>query len=239
MIKCVLWDIDGTLLDFLAAEAAGIRSCFRIFGLGECSDAMLRTYSAINVRYWEKLERGEMTKPEILVGRFREFLGQYGLDCSVAEAFNVEYQLRLGDTVCFMPYAEEVLQRLRGKVIQCAVTNGTKIAQNIKFRKSGLDRIFDRVFISEEVGFEKPRKEFFEAIFQAFPALQPQEMMIVGDSLTSDIPGGVQAGLVSCWFNPGGRENTSPYLPDHEIRDLREVIAVLEAEGALQPKNVP
>ena len=73
MITTILWDVDATLLDFLAAEKAAIKKLFQEFDLGECTDEMIRRYSKINRSYWEQLECGELTKPEVLVGRFREF----------------------------------------------------------------------------------------------------------------------------------------------------------------------
>ena len=96
-ITTVLWDVDGTLLDFIAAEKAAIRKLFKEYDLGECTDEMLARYSKINRTYWVKLENGEMTKPEILVGRFRDFFVSEGLDPSIASAFNEKYQDRLGD----------------------------------------------------------------------------------------------------------------------------------------------
>ena len=123
MIKAILWDVDGTLLDFTAAERAAVRTGFARRGLGTCSDEMLAAYSRTNVKYWEALERGEMTKPEILVGRFREFFTLYGIDPDLAPAFNEDYQLDLGDTVVFQPGALETVKALKGRVLQCAVTN--------------------------------------------------------------------------------------------------------------------
>ena len=228
MIKVILWDIDNTLLDFLAAEAAAIRSCFRIFGLGECSDEMLSAYSAINVRWWERLERGENTKPEILVGRFREFFSAYGLDASCAEAFNDEYQVRLGDTIVFFPGAMETVTALRGRAPQYGVTNGTRIAQHRKLKNSGLDKVLDRVFISEDVGFEKPDRRYFDAVFAAVGDYAPEEIMIVGDSLTSDMRGGDNAGIVKCWFNPRGKKNDTDVRIDREIRAIPEVLGILD-----------
>ena len=106
MIKVILWDIDGTLLDFEAAEKAAIGQCFASHNMGECTDEMLKRYSAINRKYWEALEKGTMSKPEILVGRFREFFETEGLPVEHAESFNAEYQVRLGDTVCFHGWME-------------------------------------------------------------------------------------------------------------------------------------
>lgn len=228
MIKVVLWDIDGTLLDFLAAERAAIRKCFEIFGLGECTDAMLEDYSEINVRHWEMLERNERTKPEILVGRFAEFFEKYGLDMSCVAAFNEEYQVRLGDTIVFQPGAEETLRALRGRVIQGAVTNGTRIAQERKLANSGMDKLFDYVFISELVGAEKPNRSFFDRVFAAIGDYAPREVMIVGDSLTSDIRGGNNAGIVTCWYNPQGKPNDQGAAVDYEIRRVDQVPGLLE-----------
>jgi len=230
MIRAVLWDVDGTLLDFLTAERAAIRRCFEIFGLGECTDAMIEDYSAINVRWWERLERGEYTKPEILVGRFREFFARYGLDSAAAEPFNEEYQIRLGDTIVFFPGAEETLAALKGRVLQCAVTNGTRAAQQRKLSLSGLDKVFDHIFISDDLGVEKPSPAFFDRVFRRIGPIPPQEILIVGDSLTSDIKGGINAGIRTCWYNPWGRENTAALPIDYEIASLKEVPALLGAE---------
>lgn len=224
MIKVILWDVDATLLDFEKAEEAGIRGCFEKYNLGECTDEMLEVYKKINRRYWQMLERGEIEKQVLLVKRFEDFLDLYGLNSSVAGAFNEEYQIRLGDTVVFYDHALETVQALKGKVLQCAVTNGTKVAQDRKLKNSGLDKEFDHIFISEVVGIEKPNKEFFDAVFAKIGVFASEEVLIVGDSLTSDIQGGVNAGIKTCWFNPKGAVNTSMLKPDYEIRDIGEVL---------------
>ena len=116
-ITTVLWDVDGTLLDFIAAEKAAIRKLFKEYDLGECTDEMLARYSKINRTYWVKLENGEMTKPEILVGRFRDFFVSEGLDPSIASAFNEKYQDRLGDadSIVYCDDSLNLLKSLRGK----------------------------------------------------------------------------------------------------------------------------
>ena len=111
-MKVILWDIDGTLLDFKAAEKEAIRSCFSSFALGICSDEMLQVYSKINEVYWKRLERNEISKIEVLEGRFRDFFEEYHLDTSVVSAFNKEYQLRLGDTVCFNANGLETIKHI-------------------------------------------------------------------------------------------------------------------------------
>lgn len=168
-IKVLLWDVDGTLLNFQEAEKHAIRACFSQFGLGECTDAMLEEYSAINQKYWQRLERGEIGKPQVLEGRFLEFFSNHGIDGAVAAPFNREYQLRLGDTVCFHDNAGELVAALRGRVRQYAVTNGTKAAQDRKLARSGLAALLDGVFISDELGVEKPHRTFSAGIPVPWP----------------------------------------------------------------------
>lgn len=228
MFKVVLWDIDGTLLDFEKAEEAGIRGCFEHYNLGECTDEMLEHYKVINRGYWQAMERGEIEKPVLLVKRFEDFLNAYGLDSSVAAGMNSLYQVLLGKTVVFAPHAWDTIQALKGKVLQCAVTNGTKVAQDGKLKNSKLDKEFDHIFISEVVGIEKPNVGFFDAVFAEIGEYAKDEVLIVGDSLTSDIQGGVNAGIKTCWFNPKGVANTSTLTPDFVITDVAEVLEIVK-----------
>ena len=227
MIKAILWDIDGTLLDFIKAEHAAIKKCFEVFQLGECTDEMIARYSKINKGYWEKLERKEITKPELLVGRFKDFFAGENIITDCAKEFNKEYQVRLGDTICFCDNSYELLKSLKGRVKQYAVTNGTKIAQDKKLSKSGLIEVFDDIFISEEVGYEKPDVRFFEHVWAKIGAYRPDEVMIVGDSLTSDMQGGNNAGIVCCWYNPKKVPNTKNLKIDYEIENLNEIKALI------------
>ena len=188
-----------------------------------CSGEALGRYPAINRRYWESLERGEITKPELLVRRFQDFFRGEGLAVD-AEAFNAAYQSRLGTTAVPRDDSVELVRSLRGRVRQYAVSNGTVIAQTRKLRRSGLDALMDGVFLSEKLGAEKPDAAFFDAVFAAIGPVERREVMIVGDSLTSDIRGGRNAGIVTCWYSPEGGASD---LPDHTIRDLREVCGFL------------
>ena len=212
MITTILWDVDRTLLDFDAAESAAIRSLFAEFGLGECPEEKVRRYAAINERYWQRMERGEIDKNEVLVGRFREFFEAEGLDVSLAEKFNEAYQLRLGDTIVFRDDSYHIVESLCGKVRQFVVSNGTVAAQTKKLRASGLGALMDGVFLSEQLGAEKPKRA---------------QTMIVGDSLTSDMRGGCNAGIVTCWYNPGGAKAPDDLRIDHDIRDLHEICDLL------------
>ena len=228
MIRVILWDVDGTLLDFLAAERQAMTDCFLHFGLGECAPEQIARYSAINKSYWRRLEEGEITKTQVLVGRFRDFFSQEGIDPALAGAFNEEYQLRLGDTVCFMDNSYELIRSLRGRVRQYAVTNGTRVAQERKLQKSGLGALFDGVFISELVGAEKPSPLFFDRVFASIGPVERREVLIVGDSLTSDMKGGLLAGIRCCWYNPKGLPAPEGMALDYVIPDLNRVKEFLE-----------
>jgi len=226
--KVILWDIDGTLLDFHKAESAAIHTLFRKFGLGECTDEMLASYKAINITYWQKLERGELTKPQVLIGRFHDFFKKYDLDISCAPAFNEAYQLALGDTVHYFDGALETVQAMQGKILQCAVTNGTAVAQHKKLAVSGLDKLLDHFFISDEIGIEKPNIGFFDAVWAKLGSYDPADVLIVGDSLTSDIKGGNNAGIRTCWFNPNGAPLPQDLRIDYDIRQIPEVLKICE-----------
>lgn len=227
MITTLLWDVDNTLLDFSAAERAAVKSLFQEYGLGTCSEEMLRRYAAINMAYWERLERGELTKPEVLVGRFRAFFETEGIDAAIAPEFNEKYQLRLGDTIVYRDDSLQIVKSLRGRVRQYVVSNGTVTAQTKKLRLSGLGALMDGIFLSEELGAEKPNAEFFDRVFSVLGDVGRSRVMIVGDSLTSDILGGSNAGIVTCWYNPGEKPAAGGVHPDHEISNLHEVFSLI------------
>lgn len=223
MITTILWDVDGTLLDFIASEKAAIRALFKEFGFGECSDDMISRYSEINKSYWERLELGTVTKKELLVGRFKDFFKNEGLDVSTAESFNEKYQLRLGDTIVFCDDSYNIVKSLKGRVKQYVVSNGTVTAQTKKLRVSGLEGLMDGVFLSEQLGAEKPSMQFFDKVFTKLGVVDKSRVMIVGDSLTGDICGGNNAGIVTCWYNPQGKASIGGYRIDHEISDLHQI----------------
>ncbi len=227
MIKTLLWDVDGTLLDFSKSENYGIKKCFEIFGLGECTDEMIERYSVINRKHWERLERGEETKQQVLTERFREFFINEDIKFDKIDEFNVEYQMRLGDKFFFCDNALETITELKGKFKQYAVTNGTYLAQSRKLAGSGLIDIFDDVFISDKIGFEKPTVEFFNAVQEKIGKFTRDEVMIIGDSLSSDMKGGNNAHILCCWYNPNGAANKSGAKVDFEINDISQIIDIV------------
>ncbi len=223
-IEALLWDIDGTLLNFAASERAGIRNSFAAFGLGPCSDALLEEYSAINTRYWEMLERGECTKRETMIGRFVEFFGLHGISAD-PEAFNDDYQRRLPETIVFNDDGLAVLKALSHTFRQYAVTNGNRPVQRKKLNDSGMIDVFDGVFISDEVGCEKPSIEYFSHVLKAI-GLRPEQTMIIGDSLTSDMLGGARIGAVCCWYNPSHKPLPEDLPIPYVIDDLRVLLTL-------------
>ena len=224
MIETILWDVDGTLLDFDAAEKAAIRKLFSEFDLGECTYEMLERYSRINVSFWQRLERNELTRSQVLTGRFEQFFTEYGIDPGIAEEFNSRYQLSLGDTIVFHDDSPKIVKALKGKVKQYVVSNGTVIAQTRKLEKSGFKYLMDGIFLSEQLGVEKPDPAFFEKVFTEIHAEDLSKIMIIGDSLTSDIQGGINAGIITCWYNPKKDPLPEGYKIDYIISDLHQVL---------------
>lgn len=222
-IKVILWDIDGTLLSFPKAERCALNKCFDIFGLGVCTDNMVKEYSEINRSYWEQIELGSILKQDALEYRFRDFFKNNNKDVSIAPEFNKEYQIQLGNSVFPNDNALELIKDLQGKIEQYAVTNGTAVAQHRKLKKSGLDKLLKEAFISDEMGYEKPMTEFFNIVKSKIGNYSNDEIMIVGDSLTSDIQGGNNAGIICCWYNPDNLPCKGNMRIDYEINSLDEI----------------
>ena len=225
--KYLLWDIDGTILNFEKAEKRAIRTLFEKFNLGECTDEMLSHYIEINKKYWKLLECGKMKKERILVERFEEFFEKEGIRTDAAAEFNKAYQLALGDTVVFNDDALDIIKAQKKNYQIIIVTNGTAIAQKKKLERSGLDKIADNIFISEEVGYEKPSIHFFERVKAKAGIDDVSQAVIIGDSLTSDIQGGVNAGIDTCWYNPKEEVNDTNLKPTYIIKNLHELCEIV------------
>ena len=224
----LLWDVDHTLLDFKAAERFAIRDTFRHFQT-DISDADIADYSVINAAGWRRYEAGEVTKAEVLTGRFREFFPMIGAKLD-PEAFDLYYQSALGDYAFWMDGAEQLIPRLKPFCRQYLVTNGTALAQRKKLKLSGLDRLADGIFISEEMGSNKPEKRFYELCAAAIESFDPARTLAIGDSLTSDIQGANNAGLPCCWYNPEHLPPRPDLRIDYVIDDLRQLPVLLGVE---------
>ena len=224
MIKAVLWDIDGTLLNFKRAQYVALYKCFAYFD-EHLDDGMVEVYDRINHSYWLMLEKGEISKSELLVKRFVVFFRKYGINID-PEEFNEMYQVELGNTYVFNDHGYETVKEVKNRgIIQDAVTNGTKVAQNRKLRGSGLDKLLDEIFISEDIGFEKPDKRFFEPVIDKLReyGIEKNECVIVGDSDSSDIQGGINAGIRTVHYTDELRSRA-----DATISDLSLVLAMVQ-----------
>ncbi len=223
----ILWDLDQTILDFAKSQDYALRYAFRQFGM-ETNAETVSSYAAINDAYWKRMERGEITKEEVLRGRFLTLFERLGIVDIRPEAFGDIYQDALGDVFFFQDEADKIIMRLKEQGFrQYIVTNGVNRTQAKKIRLSGLDRMVDGVFVSELMGYPKPRKEYFDACFEQLTNTSREECLLVGDSITSDIQGGVNAGIDVCWYNPNGQPNDSGLPVDYEIRDLHELMKIL------------
>ncbi len=226
----VLWDVDQTLLDFKRSEDYAVRYCFGLFGL-EVDDRIVERYSIINEGYWRRIETGEIRKKDALTGRFQTLFGEIGITGVDAEAFQEEYAEALGSVYYFQDDSYELVKSLKGVCRQYLVTNGVTRTQRKKLQLSGLDKLVDGIFVSEQIGAPKPQKEYFERCFAQMPGFRKERAIIVGDSLTSDMLGGNRAGVATCWYNPGGLENLSEVRIDYEIRNLNEIRGILGIEN--------
>ena len=224
MIEILLLDLDDTILDFHKAERIAIAKTFREFGIDPTEEVLAR-YHVINKSCWERLETGEWTRDQVLVRRFEILFAEYDVNCDgTLVARSYEANLSIGHY--FLPGAEEAVKRLREKYRLFLVSNGTACVQHGRLTSAGLYPMFEKVFESQEVGYNKPAIEYFDRVFAAIPGFDREKAIIVGDSLTSDILGGIRAGIRTCWVNPDHK--TGDIKADHEIEALSQLEALLE-----------
>ena len=227
----VLFDADETLLDFHRCEREAVAEAFAAMGVTVDSE-MLDEYSKINDGLWKKLERGEIEKTVLLYRRFELFYEKYGIEAD-AKQTSTEYKRTLSLKAYLIDGAEELCQRLHGKTKMYIVTNGIKSNQDSRLALCGLMKYFDGVFISEVTGYEKPQKEFFDYAAERIPEFDKSRTVIVGDSLSSDIGGGINYGIDTCWYNPN-KKTAPPELAKkitYTVCDYDETYAALTGEG--------
>lgn len=227
MIKTVFLDLDDTILDFQKSERIAIRKTFEIMDVPHSSEVIER-YIEINVGLWQALERGKLTREGVLHGRFERLYGELGITRSAKES-QLLYQSLLAKEYDFLPGGKELLLALKesGKYRLYMATNGIPEVQEPRIEASGVGEFFDGVFISERIGYSKPDKRFFDACFKEIEGFKKEEAIILGDSLSSDIKGGINAGILTCHFNPKGKPYTG-ITPDYKITNLSELIPLLD-----------
>ncbi len=223
MIKNILFDLDNTLFDFYASEKKALTKTLTFFGITP-DEKMLRRYSEINLEHWKRLERGELTRAEVKTGRYRQLFNEYNVAVS-PEKTTAYYEQKLSEEGDLMEGALELLECLHNKYRLYVVSNGTLICQQGRMKNTGITDFFENHFISQQIGFEKPQKEFFDYCFLNIPDFKKEETIIVGDSISADIIGGKNAGIKTVWFNPSDEKSD---LPDYEIYALSELKILLE-----------
>ncbi len=223
--RFVLFDADNTLLDFTRSEHDALSECLAARGFAH-DDSVIARYSVINDQHWKLLERGLTTREKLRIDRFAVFFREYGFDAD-PERMADDYMAALCTKAYPMDGAIELIARLSGHCRLFIVTNGIASVQNARFDVTPMARHFENVFISEELECAKPDRRFFDKVAAAIPGYNPAEAIIIGDSLTSDIQGGINAGIHTCWFNPHGKPAPTGMAITHTVSHLAELEAIL------------
>ena len=221
----LLFDLDGTLLDFDASEAVALAAVMAEHDI-PLTAQLRETYKEINDALWAQHDRGEVTLAELFAARFTRTFERLGIEAD-GVALEAQYRRYLGEKACPMEGAAALCQSLHGRCRLYVVTNGERETQLAKLTGIGLLPLFDQVFDSESVGARKPEPAYFAHLAASIPDFDPARTLLIGDSLTTDIAGGNAAGLDTCWLTaaPVAGEQPSTYV----IRKLSELPAILEA----------
>ena len=225
MVEFLFIDLDDTILDFKKAEHVAVKKTLADFGV-EPTEAVCSRYSIINQWHWEAMERKEMTRQQVLVGRFAVLFQELGVDVDPAEC-SQQYTKNLSIGHYFLPGAREAVEALSKKYKLYMTSNGTAWVQRSRLESADIEKFFLDIFISQEIGYNKPVPEYFAGCFAKIPDFDPAKAMIVGDSLSSDILGGKNAGIATCWVNPK-HKSAGDIVPDYEIEDLTQLENLLE-----------
>lgn len=218
----ILLDVDGTLLDFAEAERLGVCAVMRAWDV-EPTPYLVERYHQINQEFWKAFERGDIAKEEIFGNRYRRFFAVIGREVD-GDAAEELYREQLDHCAILMDGAEDICSYLKSKNYDLyIVTNGVSHTQYSRLKLSGLDSYFTDVFVSEDAGSQKPQKEYFDFCFARIREKTPARMLIVGDSQSSDIRGGINAGIATCWLNDGTQPRAAGIKADYEIGKLCEL----------------
>lgn len=222
----ILWDIDDTLLDFGLSQDYALKHAFRKHGRTIDNETVF-LYAGINESYWKRLEKGEISKQEVLYGRFKSLFEAMNITDIDVQDFMPVYQTALGSVYYYRDDSFTLCKELKKDFKQYVVTNGVTWTQENKLSLSGFDKLMDGIFISEQIGSPKPKADFFDACFGKIPGFEREKTIIIGDSLTSDMKGGNNAGITCCWYNPNKLQNNTDVRIDYEIQNLWEVKDIL------------
>lgn len=220
--KTLLFDLDDTLLDFGATEDEALQKLFAQQKIS-LTPQIKAHYKEFNDSLWKAFELGKIKREELVNTRFSKFFLGCGLQVD-GVALEKRYREFLNEGHHLMDGALDVVKNLTERQVDLyIVTNGDIVTQKKRLEDSKLFPYFQGVFISDEVGFQKPKKEFFDYVFAQIKHFHQEQTLIIGDSLTSDITGGHQAGIDTCWVNPNGKVNDTGIIPTYEIKTIREI----------------
>lgn len=222
--QTLLFDVDGTLLDFEEAQRCALKKTFEAFQL-PFNKEIQEAYEQLNAELWKAFEDGVIDRHTLMYTRFDRLFSQFQLQAD-GVAFEDHYRLQLGKEHALLPHAMEVICALEETFDLYVVSNGIAKTQDARLYDSGLQPHFKKIFISERVGYQKPMVEFFTTIFSQIENLQLDRTLIIGDSLSSDIQGGQVAGIDTCWIRPTSMKQTHPRAT-YEISELRELYTIL------------
>lgn len=226
MMEFLFIDLDDTVLDFHKAEKIALGKTFRFFGL-EPTETVMTRYKQINIAHWQMLERKELTRDQVVVGRFRQLFEEFGISVDPVQVAN-RYEDDLSVGHYFLPGAEDALKSLSQKYKLYLASNGTAKVQAGRLKSANISHYFEEIFVSQEIGANKPDRVYFDRCAERIPGYDPQKAMIVGDSLTSDIQGGINAGIKTVWVNPAHKSHPEHIAPDYQIESLSQLEALLE-----------
>lgn len=220
MIRNILFDLDETLLDFKKSERRALENMLTSIGVTPTED-IVRRYSEINKSRWKLLEQGIINRQQVKESRYELLFKELGVDFSPAEA-TAYYEEQLSQKGFLFPETIPLLETLHERYDLYIVSNGGARVQNGRLADSGIGKYFKDIFISEEAGAEKPSAEFFDYCFSRMKDAKREESVIIGDSLTSDIQGGINCGITTIWFNPG-QETSTGVQPDYQVEKLMDI----------------
>jgi len=227
---CILFDADNTLLDFDAAENKALAETLVEYGI-EPDAETVQTYRDINSELWRQLEKGQIRREKLMGERFTRFLKAINAAGDGVEMNRCYLDHLSAHPDLVAPNVLDVLKELSEVATLAIVTNGFEKVQSRRVAESGIVNYLEDVFVSEKLDSEKPSRRIFDAALRALGVENREHVLMVGDSLTSDIQGGANAGLDTCWFNPGHSENPGKVVPTYEIASLEELYPlVMEPE---------
>lgn len=224
--KTLLFDVDDTLLDFQAAEQKALHALFRNEGF-VLTEEMEATYKTINGQLWRRFELGEIDKATVTDTRFSRLFETYGKSVD-GKKMGELYREFLAQGHDLLGNSQAIIAELATTYELYIVTNGVAKTQYQRLDRAQLTPFFKQIFVSEEIGYQKPMRAYFDYVFARIPQFELSKTMIIGDSLASDIQGGNQAGIDTVWLNPAKTDNRSMIQPTYEIDQLEKLIPLLK-----------